>query len=156
MKKGLVDSFDLVVVGYLKGSGRRSDLGVGALLGAIYNEEQDTFETVCKVGTGLGDELLKDIYSKLEKNKEKKVSKNVIFDKNIEADVWVSPKYVMTVEADEVSRNIAKTNGVVAGGLSLRFPRLIEFGRDKNPYEATTLEELINIYEKQKNIAKNA
>ena len=152
MKKGLVDTFDLVVVGYLKGSGRRSDLGVGALLGAIYNEDKDVFETVCKVGTGIGDDMLKEIYVKLEEIKLKDIPKDVLFNKNIKADVWVAPKYVITVEADEVSKNIAKSSGAVADGMSLRFPRLIEFGRDKNPYEATTLEELNSIFEKQKKV----
>jgi DNA ligase-1 len=86
----------------------------------------------------------------------KEVEKRVVCDKGLEADVWVVPKYVITVEADEVSRNIGKGNGLVAGGLSLRFPRLIEFGRDKGPYDATTLKELVSIYNKQKNIVKNA
>jgi DNA ligase-1 len=156
MKKGLVDTFDLVVVGYFKGSGRRSDFGLGALLGAVYDDEKDTFETVCKVGTGLGDELLKDMSNILKEIEIKEVEKRVVCDKGLEADVWVVPKYVITVEADEVSRNIGKGNGLVAGGLSLRFPRLIEFGRDKGPYDATTLKELVSIYNKQKNIVKNA
>ncbi len=156
MKKGLVDTFDLVVVGYFKGSGRRSDLGLGALLGAVYDDEKDTFETVCKVGTGLDDELLIDMASILKEIEIKEVEKGVVFDKGLEADVWVVPRYVITVEADEVSKNIGKGSGEVARGLSLRFPRLIEFGRDKGPYDATTLNELLSIYNKQKNIVKNA
>ena len=61
MEKGLVDTIDLVAVGYYHGSGKRGALGVGAVLGAIYNEEDNTYEAVCKVGTGFSDELLLNI-----------------------------------------------------------------------------------------------
>jgi DNA ligase-1 len=82
--------------------------------------------------------------------------KDVVVYKELQPDVWIQPEYVVTVEADEISRNISKDSGGIGGGLSLRFPRLVEFGRDKNPQECTSVKELLNIYEKQKNLHKNA
>lgn len=156
MKKGLVDTVDLVVVGYYKGSGRRSDLGFGALLGAVYNEEGDSFDAICKVGTGFSDDAIKDVYKQLSEIELQKQPKDVVVYKGLEPDVWVQPKYVFSVEADEISNNIGKDSNGIGGGLSLRFPRIIDFGRDKNAQEATSVKELLSIFEKQKDMQKKA
>jgi DNA ligase-1 len=156
MKKGLVDTVDMVVVGYYHGSGRRSDLGFGAILGALYNEDTDSFDAICKIGTGFDDQSIKDIFEKMQEIELKSQPKDVVVYKELQPDVWIQPEYVVTVEADEISRNISKDSGGIGGGLSLRFPRLVEFGRDKNPQECTSVKELLNIYEKQKNLHKNA
>lgn len=52
----LSDTIDVVLVGYLRGRGARARLGVGSLLGAIYDASTDTFQTVGKIGSGLSDE----------------------------------------------------------------------------------------------------
>jgi DNA ligase-1 len=144
MEGKLVDSIDLVAVGYTLGSGRRKDLGVGAVLGALYNEANDTFEAICNVGTGFSDEQLKDIFKSLEGDILKNKPKNVSVDKILKPDVWVEPRVVFTVEADEITRKKgAKT-------LSLRFPRLIEWGRDKGVTEATSVKELEDMFEGRK------
>jgi ATP-dependent DNA ligase len=71
-------------------------------------------------------------------------AKNVIVEKALEPDVWVDPKIVFTVEADEISRSKGSKYP------SLRFPRLIEWGRDKMITEATTLGELEEMCEKSR------
>lgn len=144
--KELVDTVDMVIVGYYKGSGRRAGFGLGAILGAIYNEEQDTYDAVCKIGTGMSDNILKEMYSKLEESKVEKQPKDIRIVESLIPDVWVSPKYVITVDADEITKNISKKDELIGGGLSLRFPRLIEFGRDKGVEDITTVKELIDIF----------
>jgi DNA ligase-1 len=152
MKKGLVDTVDLTVVGYYLGSGRRNDLGFGALLGAVYNEETDSFDAICKVGTGFDDDSIRNIYEKLNEIELKNQPKDVQVYKDLIPDVWVNPSYVITVEADEVSRNIGKDFGGIGSGLSLRFPRIIDFGRDKLAQECTSVKELLSMFDKQKNM----
>lgn len=148
--KKLVDTVDMVVVGYYSGSGRRSSLGVGAILGAVLNEKEGTFDTICKVGTGMSDDILKEMYLRFQDITVKDRPKDVRVPDFLLPDVWVSPIYVITVDADEITKNISGMNKSIGGGLSLRFPRLIDFGRDKSPEDITTVQELINMYELQK------
>jgi len=149
MEKGLVDTIDLVAVGYYHGSGKRGVLGVGAVLGAIYNDENNSYEAVCKVGTGFSDELLSNIYEKFKDISLIKKPVNVLVEDTLVPDVWVNPEIVFSVESDEITRNLKADKGI-AGGLSLRFPRLIEWGRDKAVEEATSLEELMRLFSLQK------
>ncbi|MBT5238631.1 MAG: ATP-dependent DNA ligase, partial [Thaumarchaeota archaeon] len=57
----LGDSLDLVVVGAFFGKGRRTGK-YGTLLLATYNDEDDIFPSICKVGTGFTDESLDQLY----------------------------------------------------------------------------------------------
>lgn len=151
IERELVDTVDMVIVGYYYGSGRRTSLGLGAILCGIYNEKEDVIDAICKVGTGIGDDLLKEISFKLEKISLKDVPKNVRYQDVLKPDVWVEPKYVVTVDADEITKNISKGKKDIGGGLSLRFPRLIEFGRDKLVEDITTVIELEAIFNLRKN-----
>jgi DNA ligase-1 len=144
MIEGLVDTIDLVAVGYNFGSGRRKSLGMGSVLGAIYDEKEDMFIGICNVGTGFSDEQLKNISKELKEDSLDEKAKNVVVEKTLEPDVWVDPKIVFTVEADEISRSKGSKYP------SLRFPRLIEWGRDKMITEATTLGELEEMCEKSR------
>ena len=149
MMKELVDTVDLVAVGYYHGSGKRSKLGVGAVLGALYNPDLDVYEAICKVGTGFSDELLTNIGKELEEDVLPRKPKNVDVVDILAPDVWIEPKVVFSVEADEITQNL-KANTDIGGGLSLRFPRLVEWRRDKTSEEATTIEELKHLYAVQK------
>lgn len=148
--KELVDTVDMVIVGYYKGSGRRAGFGLGAILGAIYNEKEDMYDAICKIGTGMSDDILKEIYSKLEENTVDTQPKDIRIVDTLIPDIWVIPKYVITVDADEITKNISKKDELIGGGLSLRFPRLIEFDRDKGVEDITTVEELIEMFNMRK------
>lgn len=150
IEKELVDTVDMAVVGYYYGSGRRAGLGLGAILCGILNEKLDTIDVICKVGTGLDDEMLKSMRSQLEEIMVESVPKGVRYNDILIPDVWVRPKYVVTVDADEITRNIAKGDKNIGGGLSLRFPRLIEFDRDKLLEDITTVRELEDMYKMRK------
>ncbi len=152
IEKDLVDTIDMVVVGYYKGSGRRANFGLGAILGAIYNEELDIYDAVCKIGTGMSDEQLKELNIKLSEIEEEKQPKNVRVSETLTPDIWVFPQYTITVDADEITKNISKGGEVIGGGLSLRFPRLVEFNReDKGVEDITTVEEFISMFKIRKN-----
>ena len=51
----LRDTVDLVLVGYLRGRGKRAALGIGSLLAAVYDPAHDRFRTVAKIGSGLSE-----------------------------------------------------------------------------------------------------
>ncbi|MBU1119602.1 ATP-dependent DNA ligase, partial [Patescibacteria group bacterium] len=149
MQKDLVDTIDLVAVGFYNGSGKRSKLGMGAVLGALYNPELDIYEAICKVGTGFSDDQLKTALEGFKEDIVNKKPKNVEVNDVLAPDIWVDPKIVFSVEADEITQNI-RADLNIGGGLSLRFPRLVEWSRDKTSEEATTIEELKHLYIVQK------
>jgi DNA ligase-1 len=146
VSKELVDTVDLVVLGYYFGSGKRAGFGMGAILGGVYNPALDQYESVTSIGTGITDEMFRTILTRLEAVKTDSKPKNVVIEEVLEPDVYVHPEVVISVEADSISKAIGKKEKPAAG-LSLRFPRLIEFDRDKDSQDATTVRELERMYE---------
>ncbi|NQV91200.1 ATP-dependent DNA ligase [Candidatus Woesearchaeota archaeon] len=137
--KEMSDTFDLVVVGAYYGRGRRSGV-YGALLCAVYNQENDTFETLCKLGTGLTDAVLEELPEKLKKYKSEKKPARVNCKNEMIPDVWFKPGVVVDVLAAELTKSPFHTAGV-----ALRFPRFLRFRDDKKAEQATTLKEVSEI-----------
>jgi DNA ligase-1 len=146
----LNDTIDCVLLGYLYGRGKRAALGAGSLLVGVYDHERDQFVTVTKIGTGLSDEQWRSIR---ERTKGLEVDhRPARVSSLIEPSVWVEPQLVIEVLADEITRSPTHTAGKVGAepGYALRFPRLISFReRDKKPEDATTVQELIELYQSQ-------
>src|SRR3990167_4465243 len=65
----LNDTVDCVVLGYIFGKGKRTAFGAGALLVGVYDDKNDEFVTVSKIGTGLSDEEWKEIHKRADKIK---------------------------------------------------------------------------------------
>lgn len=152
-KGELADTIDVCIVGYFRGKGARTEFGVGALLGAVYDPKTDTFKTVSKVGSGFTEDefiRLKKVLDEISiKHKHPRV------DSVMEADVWVEPKYVIEVTADEITRSPSHTAGRDREGIgyALRFPRAVSFLReDKKPEDANTIKEIIEMFEMQKKV----
>lgn len=146
----LRDTVDVVVVGYLAGRGQRARFGIGALLCAVYDEKNDRFRTVAKVGSGLTELEWTEYFNKL--NAIRVDHKPARVDSNMIPDVWVEPKYVMEVQADEITRSQIHTTGMYEdyAGYALRFPRVLNPNRDdKSPQDATTEQEIIEMFNKQ-------
>lgn len=148
----LGDTLDLVVVGAFYGRGRRAG-AYGTLLTAVYDPDSDSFYTVSKVGAGLTDQDLATFPKLLDPCKIPHRHARVY--SNLEADVWFEPKVVIEVQAQEITLSPVHTaafNSIKEGaGLALRFPRFTGKVRDdKGPEDATTVKELIEMYENQK------
>ncbi len=152
-KGELQDSVDVVIVGYYKGKGKRTQFGLGGLLTAVYDQENDLFKTIAKVGTGMSEEMLKELEKRLSKIAVKKKSARVISE--LEPDVWCSPQYVIEVRADEITKSPMHTAGKKKPkdeGFALRFPRMIQIRSDKKPEEATSEKEIQKMFENQRHV----
>jgi DNA ligase-1 len=151
----LQDTIDCVVLGYIFGKGKRTAFGAGALLVGVYDDKNDEFVTVSKIGTGLTDEEWQSIKLRTKNLELKKKPARV--NSLITPSVWVTPKIVIEVLADEITRSPIHTAGSAVGesgekepGYALRFPRLVSFrGSDKRAEDATTVKELIEMYKQQ-------
>jgi len=144
-QKLLDDSVDCVVLGYYAGRGVRSKFGIGGFLVGVLDQKKDIFRTVTKIGTGLTEDEWSTLKTQCDKFKTDKVPQNVLMDKMFMPDVICLPKIVVEIGADEISVSQNHT-----AGYALRFPRLLKFRNDKNPAEATTVDEIIKMYKAQK------
>ena len=146
----LQDTIDCVILGYIFGKGKRSAFGAGALLVGVYDPKKDEFVTVSKIGTGLTDEEWREIHKRADKIKVSKQPARV--NSILKPSVWIAPEIVIEVLADEITRSPIHTAGKDKDGVgyALRFPRLIKFREaDKQAEDATTVKELIEMYEGQ-------
>jgi len=139
----LDDTIDCVLLGYFVGRGKRVGLGVGALLVGVYDKEADVFKSVTKIGTGLSDEQWREVGTRAEPFRSEHKPARVL--SSITPSVWLEPTIVVEVLADEITSSPNHT-----AGYALRFPRVIRFrDADKRPEDATTLQELIGLYQAQ-------
>lgn len=149
----LADTIDVCIVGYFRGKGARAKFGVGAFLGAVYDTKTDSFKTVSKVGTGFSEDEFLQLKKILD---EISIShRHPRVDSVMEADVWVEPRYVVTVTADEITRSPSHTAGRDKDGIgyALRFPRAVGFLReDKKPEDANSVKEIRELFEMQKKV----
>jgi len=148
----LGDSLDLIVVGAFFGKGRRTGK-YGTLLVATYNDEEDTFPSICKVGTGFTDESLDQLYQILSPKVTLKKNPRIVSE--MEADVWFEPELIIEIVASEITQSpIHKTalNKIKENtGLALRFPKFTgKIRTEKNSEDASTDEEVIALYKVQK------
>ncbi|HKR73832.1 MAG TPA: ATP-dependent DNA ligase [Candidatus Nitrosocosmicus sp.] len=148
----ITDSVDLVILGALYGKGRRVGK-YGALLLGSYSKLEDTFYTICKVGTGFKDDVLAILSDRLNK---------LVIDKKhprVEAgalsmDVWFEPTIVLEIVTAEITLSPVYTTGrnlIKPGyGFALRFPKFTGNVRDdKSPEDSTTVNEVLEIYSNQ-------
>ena len=148
----LIDTYDLAVVGAFYGMGKRKGR-YGALLMAVYDNEMQSYTTICKLGTGFDDAFLDSMPELLDKYK--KIEKPANVDSKMVPDVWFDPYVILEVSGAELS--LSPIHTAAAGvfkedaGLGIRFPRFTGRVRDdKGPEETTTVSEITEIYEMQK------
>lgn len=158
----LEDTIDAVVMGYDFGQGKRQGFGIGDFLIGIYDKDNDGFATVAKIGTGLTDEEWRSLKQNTDQYRLKNKPERYLVDKIMDCDVWVEPRIVVEINADEITRSLVHTAGrilekskngnaqkVKIPGYALRFPRLKQF-RSKNPEDATSLVEIQKMFIRQK------
>ncbi|MCD6357283.1 MAG: ATP-dependent DNA ligase [Thermoproteales archaeon] len=150
----MTDTVDLVVVGAFYGRGKRAGT-YGALLMAAYSPEEDVFKTVCKVGSGFSDEDLAKLPQMLEPYRIDHKHPRVV--SKMEADVWFVPAVVLEIIGAEITLSPMHTCALgkirPGAGLAIRFPRFTgRYRFDKSPEQATTEQELIEMYKRQKKV----
>lgn len=152
-KGELADTIDVCIVGYFKGRGARAKFGIGAVLGAVYDLKADVFKTVSKIGSGFTEEGWVRLRETLDELSLKHRPARV--DSLMEPDVWVEPRYVITVTADEITRSPMHTAGKTEteSGYALRFPRAQgEIRADKKAEDANTVDDIIEMFNMQKRV----
>ncbi|KPI39900.1 DNA ligase 1 [Cyphellophora attinorum] len=159
--QGIGDSLDLVVLGAYYGKGKRTSW-YGAFLLAVYNPDTQVFETVCNIGTGFSEQLLEELHSELSEIVIDKPTSDYSHSttKNDQPDVWFKAKYVWEVKTADLTlspRYRAAIEEMGAGkGISLRFPRFIKKRDDKKPEQATSAEQIKEMYQNQESVSKDA
>ena len=144
----LADTVDLVVVGAYTGRGRRRGT-YGAVLLAAYDPDAEVYRTVGRCGTGFSDAELSALPTRLAPLRRTQRPARV--DSRVPADVWFEPSLVLEVLVAELTLSPNHTAGwgllKEQAGLSMRFPRFTGRWRDdKEPQDATTTQQLIDLY----------
>lgn len=154
--EGLGDSVDLVPIGAYHGKGKRTGV-YGAYLLACYDEDSEEFQSVCKIGTGFSDENLKELAASLNKSTIPEKSSQYNVSDSLACDVWFDAVQVWEVKAADLSKSsthkgaIDKT-GEAGRGIGLRFPRFERIRPDKKPEDATTSDQILDMYYAQDSI----
>ena len=150
----LADTLDLVVVGAFYGRGQRAGY-FGSLLMACYDPETDQFKTVCKVGTGFTEADFQKLENLLAPHQinHRHARVNAI----LTADIWYEPYLVLEIAGAELTlspvHTCARDKIKLNRGLGLRFPRFTgRYRLDKKPEDATTEQEIIEMYQQQMQI----
>lgn len=147
---GLSDSLDLVVIGAFYGKGKRTGK-YGSFILASYNDSNETFESITKVGTGFSDEFLQESTDTLKETTTEEKPFNVLCD--LKADVWFKPSQVWEVKAADLSISPIHKSGIGlindSKGIALRFPRFLRIREDKPIDQATNRNQVIDMYNQQ-------
>ena len=150
--EGLVDTMDLVPIGAYHGKGKRTGVYGGFLL-ACFDKETETFQSICKLGTGFSDDQLEALSASLQDIVQDDPLPFYRYDTKDVPDVWLRPTKVWEVRAADLSvspRHYAGFDRVVEGkGIALRFPRFIRERDDKAPADSTDSEQIVHIFKQQ-------
>jgi len=152
----MTDSVDLVPIAAFYGKGKRTGV-YGAYLLACYDEETDTYQSACKVGTGFSDTQLKELSTALNKHKLNSPLAYYRYSNTLKPDAWFEPAVVWEVLAADLS--ISPVHKAAVGlvdavkGIALRFPRFIRVREDKGGEQATTAEQLQTMYLNQSTLS---
>ena len=147
----LTDTIDLVVIGGFHGRGRRAGTYGTYLLGT-YDARRALYTSVAKVGTGFSDEDLARFPTLLGPYESHVKPSGV--ESNMVPDVWFKPHLVIETIAAELTLSPVHTAAMgrirPGAGISLRFPKFTGKVRDdKGPEDATTVEEIVGMYNRQ-------
>ncbi|TFF89941.1 MAG: ATP-dependent DNA ligase, partial [Promethearchaeota archaeon] len=138
----LKDSVDVVLVGAFYGKGRRTGV-YGTYIGALYDPESGLYEAFTRVASGWTDEIMESLMAQMQQYRIDKKSPLVICQD--EPEVWFTPEVVIEIIGDEITVS-EKFSSL---GYSMRFPVFQRLRPEKGPKDATTVEEIKQLYQSQ-------
>ncbi|KAJ1967090.1 ATP-dependent DNA ligase Cdc17 [Dispira parvispora] len=150
---GIGDTLDLMVMGAYAGRGKRTGVYGGFLL-SCYNPDNEHYEAICKIGTGFTEADLESHRDILRESIISQPRSYYNFGDSVKPDVWFEPRMVWEIRAADLS--ISPVYQAAVGkvdsykGISLRFPRFVRIRDDKGPEDATTSDQIADMYQSQK------
>ena len=129
--KPVMETLDLAIIGAQWSEGRKSGW-LGRLKLGCWNEENQEYEMVGRMSSGLTDEQLEEVTERLKP----------LIKSEDGRDVDLRPEVLVEVEYEEIQESPTYNSG-----FALRFPRLKSFRDDKE--EADSKEKLENLYDSQ-------
>jgi len=153
-EKELADTFDLAVVGALHGKGSRAG-SYGSVLAAAFDPKTNKYYSLTKVGAGITDELLRSLPKILKPYVIP--HRHRLVETNMKMDVWFGPALVIEISGADLTISPVHTvaqKKLKKGGIALRFPRLLRIRSDKTAEQATTVQEIWNMYQERARTAR--
>jgi len=152
--EGVGDTLDLVVMGAFHGTGKRTGT-YGSYLVGCYNEEEDSYQSCCKVATGFKDEDLDSLDQEMKAllTANGGATKPMEYETSFECQVWFEPKAVWELKCADLT--ISPMHQAACGlahevkGIALRFPRYLNRREDKLPTDATSAQQIFEMYSSQ-------
>lgn len=149
---GVGDTIDAVVIGAWHGRGKRAG-NYGGFLLACFDPQLDQYQSLCKIGTGFTDHDLQSITELLKQHVIDEPRGYYRFDQSHTPDVWLSANCVCEVRCADLSLSPAHHAAIGLlqpdKGISLRFPRFVRIRDDKKPEDATTSQQIADLYMSQ-------